>query len=495
MALATGHVTWTATKLLPDGIDVGTAPDYAAVVAYVTFHRPQGFIVDPSVPQTVFVKPQTYSVDVNGVLRDGQGATGVDLPIGPWQTIFDVPGYVQPKPFTFNVPLGETVDLADVMPLADDGVSLITKGDPGPAGPSGLSAYQVAVANGFVGTEAAWLLSLKGATGSTTATTSASDLTSGTLAAARIADASLPASKLTGLATVATTGSYTDLSNRPASDPVAITAGLRSLGTGAQQAASGVHTHLATDLSDSTTLGRSLTRVVNAADARGAIGAGTSSLAIGTTSTTAAAGDHLHDSRYVRTVNSVGPDGTGNVVVSGGSTVDYARMVRDAYELKAYPYDPLLATASQIMTSGTMYVSRVYVIPGEVLTTFQTQVTSVGSAVTLFRAGLYLLDGTLVRSTVSMTPANGMNSSAWQTGGTNTTYTVPVGVTSMYIGLIAVGTTGPTINRAPSPTAANTLTYTMTSGHRAATRSGQTDIPSPAGTLVAANVMTYLSST
>jgi len=31
----------------------------------------------------------------------------------------------------------------------------------GPAGPPGDSAYQIAVANGFVGNEAAWLLSLK----------------------------------------------------------------------------------------------------------------------------------------------------------------------------------------------------------------------------------------------------------------------------------------------------------------------------------------------
>lgn len=54
------------------------------------------------------------------------------------------------------------------------------------------------------------------------------------------------------------------------------------------------------------------------ADARTAIGAGTSSLVIGTTGTTAAAGDHLHDARYIRTVNGTGPDGAGNVTVAGG---------------------------------------------------------------------------------------------------------------------------------------------------------------------------------
>ena len=40
-------------------------------------------------------------------------------------------------------------------------------GSDGNDGADGLSAYQVAVANGFVGTEAAWLLSLKGAKGDT----------------------------------------------------------------------------------------------------------------------------------------------------------------------------------------------------------------------------------------------------------------------------------------------------------------------------------------
>jgi hypothetical protein len=40
---------------------------------------------------------------------------------------------------------------------------------------SGLSAYQVAVANGFTGTEAEWLLSLKGATGDAGATGSRGD--------------------------------------------------------------------------------------------------------------------------------------------------------------------------------------------------------------------------------------------------------------------------------------------------------------------------------
>jgi hypothetical protein len=45
-----------------------------------------------------------------------------------------------------------------------------TVGPAGPAGADGASAYQVAVANGFVGTESQWLASLKGPKGDTGAT-------------------------------------------------------------------------------------------------------------------------------------------------------------------------------------------------------------------------------------------------------------------------------------------------------------------------------------
>jgi len=44
-------------------------------------------------------------------------------------------------------------------------LELSSQGPEGPDGPAGLSAYQIAVADGFVGSEAAWLLSLKGPKG------------------------------------------------------------------------------------------------------------------------------------------------------------------------------------------------------------------------------------------------------------------------------------------------------------------------------------------
>lgn len=58
------------------------------------------------------------------------------------------------------------------------------------------------------------------------------------------------------------------------------------------------HTHPASQISDSTTVGRSVLSAVDAQAARSAIGAGTgngtSTLALGVTSTTAAAGNHAH---------------------------------------------------------------------------------------------------------------------------------------------------------------------------------------------------------
>jgi len=62
------------------------------------------------------------------------------------------------------------------------------------------------------------------------------------------------------------------------------------------------HTHLLTEISNASTIGRTLAAAATAQDARAAIGAGTgngtSNLVLGTTGTTAAAGNHTH-AQYV----------------------------------------------------------------------------------------------------------------------------------------------------------------------------------------------------
>lgn len=60
------------------------------------------------------------------------------------------------------------------------------------------------------------------------------------------------------------------------------------------------HDHTASQISDATTVGRNVLKAADAATARQAIGAGTSNLALGTTSSTAAAGNHTH-SQYATT--------------------------------------------------------------------------------------------------------------------------------------------------------------------------------------------------
>lgn len=67
-----------------------------------------------------------------------------------------------------------------------------------------------------------------------------------------------------------------------------------TIGTTATTAKAGNYQPTAANISDASAVGRSVLTATDAAAARAAIGAGTSSLAIGTTATTAAAGNHTH---------------------------------------------------------------------------------------------------------------------------------------------------------------------------------------------------------
>lgn len=66
------------------------------------------------------------------------------------------------------------------------------------------------------------------------------------------------------------------------------------------------HTHPAAQISDATAVGRGVLTAADAAAARAAIGAGTSSLTIGTTGSTAAAGNHTHTAAQISDASSVG---------------------------------------------------------------------------------------------------------------------------------------------------------------------------------------------
>lgn len=62
------------------------------------------------------------------------------------------------------IEIDDNVDIA-ITEIAESVVINISEGGPGPQGEDGLSAYQIAVNEGFVGNEAAWLASLVGADG------------------------------------------------------------------------------------------------------------------------------------------------------------------------------------------------------------------------------------------------------------------------------------------------------------------------------------------
>ncbi|WP_212718910.1 hypothetical protein, partial [Blastococcus sp. CCUG 61487] len=79
------------------------------------------------------------------------------------------------------------------------------------------------------------------------------------------------------------------------------------------------HGHAVADLSDSTTVGRSVLTAADAAAARTAIGAGTSNLAIGTTSTTAKAGDYSPPADAAAGTASMRTLGTGATQAAAGN--------------------------------------------------------------------------------------------------------------------------------------------------------------------------------
>jgi hypothetical protein len=91
-------------------------------------------------------------------------------------------------------------------------------------------------------------------------------------------------------------------------------------------------------LSGATTVGKSVLKATDAAAARTAIGAGTSSLALGATASTAAAGDHTHDYADLTgkpTIPAATPAGTRAQLDAGTDTVVRAFSAKDIAEYVA----------------------------------------------------------------------------------------------------------------------------------------------------------------
>jgi hypothetical protein len=138
------------------------APDDRPINGTITFTPsvPVAYVTGSPRPRTVFIEAPTYGLDGEGTLRDGQGNDGVLL-LSPesigrawtWVATFrDAEGEIALPPVPFHLPVDAVVDLTTAAPVIEDKGVAVTRG---------MSAYEVAVANGFVGTEAQWLDSLR----------------------------------------------------------------------------------------------------------------------------------------------------------------------------------------------------------------------------------------------------------------------------------------------------------------------------------------------
>ena len=122
------------------------------------------FIRFPAEGVAVVPKPITLTLNASGYIT-ANGDTEIyipptDDPAGSptdwtWMASFDVHGPdevdLNITPYSFSAPMGETIDLFYVAPIASGGGTITTQG------PSGLSAYELAVGNGYTGTEEEWL--------------------------------------------------------------------------------------------------------------------------------------------------------------------------------------------------------------------------------------------------------------------------------------------------------------------------------------------------
>lgn len=171
-----GTVTGRFLLAYADGVDANLNPDGAAAKGSIFFTpSPSSLRNLEAEPAPVTILPSIVEcvLDADGYLLGSDGTPGVRLiatddpsnnPVQwTWRVDFkltdqnDVPirGI---KRFSFELPSDTTVDLAALTPVIDSkGTGYIV----GPQGVAGLSAYEIAVNNGFVGTEEEWVASLE----------------------------------------------------------------------------------------------------------------------------------------------------------------------------------------------------------------------------------------------------------------------------------------------------------------------------------------------
>lgn len=172
-----GTVVGQYIASVQDGPDEDYNPEAAALTGTIMFTPSAGYVQARSDTNAVTVlKTSTVGVlDSEGYLctsqidpETGQLRRGVNLiatntsamnPVGwnytvTYNLMWNGVLIAGPRNHPLNVPAGGVIDLTDEAPVASSSGTVITRGERGPAG---ASAYEIAVANGYTGTQAQWI--------------------------------------------------------------------------------------------------------------------------------------------------------------------------------------------------------------------------------------------------------------------------------------------------------------------------------------------------
>jgi hypothetical protein len=255
--------------------------------------------------------------------------------------------------------------------------------------------------------------------------------------------------------TITTVGRNVITAATAAAARTAIGAGTSSLaiGTTGTTAKAGNYAPTSADISDATATGKGLLTAADAAAARTAIGAGTSNLVIGTTSTTAKAGDYapaisdvtglqaaLNAKGTVKTVNNVSPDGNGNVTVAGGTSDPNWFAERSTSTCQTIPFG--LGNGTNTITGGTITAGLAINRVAKTYTAARFLYVSHTTAPTDLYVGVWDSSGTLIGATGTIVPTVGAMCSG--------TFATPITLTAgqqVYVGLAVIGGSAPAFLR------------------------------------------------
>lgn len=175
-----GTVTGRFLLTYADGSDVGSVVDWAAAKGTVLFTPSAAYLKHTPTGTTFLPATVECQLDSEGYLVGPDSQRGVKLlssayneDIQPtdwtWRVDFRLTDQSDIatrgiSSFSFTLPEG-SIDLTTVAPVPDSGGVFYLVGPTGPIGPEGPSAYEIAVENGFTGTESEWVASLTGPQG------------------------------------------------------------------------------------------------------------------------------------------------------------------------------------------------------------------------------------------------------------------------------------------------------------------------------------------